>query len=197
MSRNAGGAAVADDFLWSGLAEHILATRGIVSVAKLLGVRTEEQAKRIWVSSVRPMLNAVAGRFPVELTARARVVVDGTVTVQLGVVDCSVWHAGLERVSVMLMLDPGAVVMDYVAGLRWGDKWTHAVEGMAPPRQVVDVSDSPFLLDLPWVAQDPVGYGRSLSAATAREALAAGLANDVGSSRIAELVTRFADAGGG
>lgn len=191
MNHFSGPITAADARLWIGLNDYVRSTRGVIGIPKLLGARTDDEARLTWLSWVRPELETLRLHVPLEETGPARVTVDGVLSIQLGILDAVVAYGGEERISVMRGLDLGAVVLGMIGKIRWGNDWLLACRGLAPPRRMVDASDSPPAAGLRWVAQSPAGPGLLLSAATSSEGLEAGLANDIGVERISALYSQF------
>lgn len=180
-----------DEQLWEGLTQHIRDTLGFVGVAKMLGARTDHEAMLIWLSSVMPEVEKMARRCKVDVVGPALLAVDESLSVQLDIHHAVISRGGVPRVSTAIRLGLGAIALALAGRARWGDDWSHALEAIGQPRQVVEADPRPGWDMLPWVAQNPRGPAPSLTAMTPDEARDAGLADDVGYDVVAALFTEF------
>lgn len=181
-----------DDSLWIGLQEYVQATLGEVGISKMLGVRSDEDAKKLWASSVRPVRARLRGHLALVEAGPARVRVDRAVAVQFGVNRAIIEVDGRPEIRTMIVSDPAAVALATVGSARWGGPWDARLNEWGTTRPVVARDGLGDDVDLfPWVAQNPGAPGPWTAAASAAAARRAAIAEDAGFERVSSLFEEF------
>jgi hypothetical protein len=141
------------------------------------------------------MLEALVELVPVTSVGPARFAVDDRVAVQFDIHEVVVCVDDVPRVRTMIAFDSAAVVVSVVAAERWGERWTDFVHTRGVPRTVVRLDGGDFDAEIfPWVAQRPGTPGPWTAGASEQDATIAGMAEDLGFSRVAPKFKELARA---
>jgi hypothetical protein len=184
--------ALDDDFLWSGLTEHVHATMGIVGIAKMLKAPDDATAKEQWAGRVREVLQRLAVHVSVAPDGPARFTISDHVAVQFGIHEAVVLVDGDHRIRMMIGFDPAGTLLSTVGFARWGSRWDDDLaSGVAERTIVFREGPASYAATFPWVAQNPGGLAPWTCAATAEEARRAGLVEDLGFAGVAALFQKL------